>query len=558
METMPIDKLRMQFPDELERVYQEESFSKSLNQLRISIVVVAVIYAFFGILDGVVTPEVKREAWFIRYAIVIPTAIFVWSFSFFPQFKKYQQILLSFLVLVGGGGIVALIVITQMSGRYFHFAGLLLVFMTSYTSFKLRFLYATIVCWTIIGLYEISAIWISHTALPVLLTDNFFYISANLMGMFTIYQRELYQRKDFFRNRLVQDRERETHNLEKDQMHHTVEKAITSLRESEEKFRTLAETAAMAIFIHQGGNFLYANRAAEMIGGYTVDEYLTMNFMSLVHPDFIELVKSRARERLAGASEVPAQYEFKLVRKNREERWVLMTAGISEFDGKPAVIGTLIDITGRKRAEAERDKMALLIENSSDFIGMTDMDGTVIFINSAGRKLVGLDPEDDVTRTVSDDYFMPEDLPVHRDHKRSGTWRGEFRLKHFKTNAPIPVDMYSFDVNDEASRKPVARAAVMRDITDLKRAREERELYYQQLQQALHSLKESETRFRTLAETTTASIIIHRGGKFLYANPAVQKSTGYTLDDFLGMEFWEIVHSIGNSQTGRYRVFPDR
>ncbi len=239
---------------------------------------------------------------------------------------------------------------------------------------------------------------------------------------------------------------------------------------------------------------------------------------------------------------MPTQYEFKLVRKNGEERWVLMTGGISEFEGKPAVIGTLIDITGRKRAEAERDKMVLLIENSSDFIGMTDMDGTVIFINSAGRKLVGLDPEDDVRKTISDDYFMPEDLPAHREHKRSGTWRGEFRLKHFKTGTPIPVDMYSFDVNDETSRKLVARAAVMRDITDLKRAREERELYYQQLQQALQSLKESETRFRTLAETTTASIIIHRGGKFLYANPAVQKITGYTFDDFLRMEFWEIVH----------------
>jgi PAS domain S-box-containing protein len=298
----------------------------------------------------------------------------------------------------------------------------------------------------------------------------------------------------------------------------------------------------MAIFIHQGGNFLYANRAAEIIGGYSVNEYLTMNFMSLVHPDYAELVKTRARERLGGSSEVPLHYEFKIVRKNGEERWVLMTAGTSEFEGKPAVIGTLIDITARKLAEAERDKMALLIENSSDFVGMTDMDGKAIFVNSAGRKLVGLGPEDDVKKTTSDDYFMPEDLSLHREHKKNPTWRGEFRLRHFKTGAAIPVDMYIFDVTDEKNGKPVARAAVMRDITDLKQAREERELYYQQLQQALQSLKESETRFRTLAETTTASIIIHRGGKFLYTNPAVQRSSGYTKEEFLRMEFWEIVH----------------
>lgn len=217
-------------------------------------------------------------------------------------------------------------------------------------------------------------------------------------------------------------RKKEKRLREKERMDVTAEKAAVSLRESEEKFRTLAETAAMAIFIHQGGKFLYANRAGEVIGGYTVDEYLTMDFMSLVHPDYLELVKSRARERLAGSGEVPTQYEFKILRKNREERWVLMTAGISAYEGKPAVIGTLIDITERKQAE------------------------------------------------------------------------------------------------------------------------EERERYYQELQKATKSHRESEARFRTLAETTTAFILIHRGGRFLYTNSAIQKGTGYTPDEFLSMEFWEIVH----------------
>jgi PAS domain S-box-containing protein len=187
-------------------------------------------------------------------------------------------------------------------------------------------------------------------------------------------------------------REKEKHRREKEQMRAAAEEAVKSLRESEEKFRTLADTAAMAIFIHQGGNFLYANRAAELIGGYRVDEYLSLNFMSLVHPDYADLVKTRARERLGGGNEVPSQYEFKILRKNGEERWVLMTGGVTKFEGKPAVIGTLIDITARKRAE------------------------------------------------------------------------------------------------------------------------EERERYYRELQKATQSLKESEARFRTLTETTTAAIVIHRGG----------------------------------------------
>jgi len=178
MEDALMNKFRLRFPDNLERVYLDESFYHSLKQLRINIIVVGLVYALFGILDALVTPDVKYQAWFIRFAVVSPAVVFVIIFSFSPHFKKYQQITVSALALVGGAGLVALIVITNMSASYFHFAGLLLVFMTTYTSFKLRFLYATITCWTIIAMYEVSAVWISHTPLRIFLTDNFFYISA--------------------------------------------------------------------------------------------------------------------------------------------------------------------------------------------------------------------------------------------------------------------------------------------------------------------------------------------------------------------------------------------
>jgi PAS domain S-box-containing protein len=310
---------------------------------------------------------------------------------------------------------------------------------------------------------------------------------------------------------------------------------------SEAKFCTLADTAAIAIFIHQGGNFLYANRAAEMIGGYTIDEYLTMNFMSLTHPDYVEMIKSRARERLTGG-QAPPQYEFKIVRKNGEERWVLMTAGVTNYEGKPSVIGTLIDITARKQAEEERHRMSLLIENSSDYIAMSDMEGRMLFVNQAGRKLVGLDSGADVRNLVADDFYFPEDLPVLRENRRRNDWRGEFRLRHFKTGASIPIEWYVFNVTDKETGKPFARAAVMRDIAALKRTREERERYFEQLQATTHSLKESEEKFRSLAETAPAAIFIHQGSQFLYANPASLSMTGYSREEFLALDFWSLAH----------------
>ena len=356
MEEREIDRCRPRLPDGLERIYQEESFHASLKQLRINILVAGLIYALFGILDAVVTPEIKYEAWFIRFAIVIPAAIFVFFFSFSRHFKKYQQPVVFSLVLVGGAGIVALIVIAGKSPSYFHFAGLLLVFMGAYTSFKLNFISATLAGWAIIGLYEISALGISHTPLPVFLTDNFFYIAANLMGMFSNYQRELYLRKEFVQNRRIKEIEQLRHAEEKDRLREAVDKAVQSHKESEARFRILAETTTASIVIHRGGRFLYTNSAVQLVTGYTWSELLQMEFWELAHPGYREMVRERGRARMSG-NQAPQEYEFKIVTKRGEKRWVTTTAGIIDYEGSPAIIATLFDITDRKRAEEEKVKL---------------------------------------------------------------------------------------------------------------------------------------------------------------------------------------------------------
>ena len=129
-----------------------------------------------------------------------------------------------------------------------------------------------------------------------------------------------------------------------------------SLKQSEETFRALAQTLPAAIFIHQGKNFLYANPAAESIAGYRLEDYKTMEFWDIVHPDYRGMVRERAASRLTGM-DTPQQYDLKIIRKNGEERWVLMSAGRVEYGGAPAIIGTIFDITDRKRAEEERSKL---------------------------------------------------------------------------------------------------------------------------------------------------------------------------------------------------------
>ncbi len=123
-----------------------------------------------------------------------------------------------------------------------------------------------------------------------------------------------------------------------------------TLRESEAKFRTLTETAASAIFIYQGEKLVYVSPSGETLAGYSQEELLKMNFWELVPPEFRELAKQRGLARQHGERIVP-RYEFKIIRKDGEERWVDFTAGVIQYGGKPAAIGTAFDITERKRTE---------------------------------------------------------------------------------------------------------------------------------------------------------------------------------------------------------------
>ena len=190
-------------------------------------------------------------------------------------------------------------------------------------------------------------------------------------------------------------------------------------------------------------------------------------------------------------------------------RLEVSSAPVRDGDGAiVAAVTVFTDVEGQRRAEEELRRFAYVAEQSSDFVGIADPDGRVLFVNEAGRELVGLQGAAVAQARVLD-FFLPEDLPFVEGVLlpamwREGRWLGDFRFRHFGTGAPVPVRYNQFAIKDEGGRV-IGIATVSPDITERKRA-----------EARLH---ESEARFRHMADSAPALIwMTDADGRLTFAN----------------------------------------
>ncbi len=134
-----------------------------------------------------------------------------------------------------------------------------------------------------------------------------------------------------------------------------------ALKESETRFRSLVENAQDAIYIITSEGFEYVNPAFEKLTGYNAKEICNpaFSFWKLIHKDDIPYIMEREKAREAGKP-LPPMYTFRIVRKDGKIRWVEVTTVSIGKKGHVRVIGILRDVTERKKAEEEINKLSRL------------------------------------------------------------------------------------------------------------------------------------------------------------------------------------------------------
>lgn len=256
--------------------------------------------------------------------------------------------------------------------------------------------------------------------------------------------------------------------------------------------------------IHGDANFarLYGLDVTRTAAGLTMEEY-----QQFVVPDDLACLRSRIQAVFDQGTDILVEYRLRI--PGKPLRWIQCKGRmIHDRDGKPVrLAGSVIDITARKQSEAETRRLAAIVEQSGDFIGVARLDGSISMINEAGRALVGLTDLDHARRTTLQDYFDPVQWPeiaktVYPAVEREGHWRGELNFRHFMTGELIPVIYDVIALRDDVGEVS-AYATVSRDIRDQKKAEAQQRILNKELS---HRMKNTLAMVQAIATQTLRGI----------------------------------------------------
>jgi PAS domain S-box-containing protein len=252
---------------------------------------------------------------------------------------------------------------------------------------------------------------------------------------------------------------------------------LAEAAEANAKFRAFFEQGALfAGIMDVDGTILEPNRLSWEGCGYTREQIVGKPFWECPwwtpSAALMERIKAASAQAATGQT---FRAEMPYFVADGSERMVdIIILPIKDETGRVVFIApTGTDITDRKRAEEDRRNLVSLVENSTDFIGMCDLEGIPFYVNQAGLAMVGLDGIEEARRTHVREFFFPEDQPKIMDELfpsalEQGHGEVEVRFRHFKTGEARWMTYKVFTLADPTGRK-IGLATISRDVTERRR-----------------------------------------------------------------------------------------
>ena len=316
-------------------------------------------------------------------------------------------------------------------------------------------------------------------------------------------------------NSLLKKRIKEIEQSESDRR-----QSVAALRESEKKYRLIAEnTADLIMILDMNMRFTYISPAVTRLRGFTVEEAMRQTLNQVLTPESLGLVQTvfeNAMEREAGGSNdsnIIRMLELEYYRKDGSIVWMEVSLSfLRDRDSKPeGILVVSRDIAERKEAEEEMQKLASIVKHSNELVSLTDPEGNMVFLNEAGCRMLGIEPARVAEKTIMD--IIPDNLqPMVRTEvlstlRKGGSWEGDLQYRNLKTGELTDVYAVIYTIINSFSGAPRYFANVSLDTTERKRMEENYRSIFDNAQEGI---------YRTTPE-----------GRFALANRAMARILGY-------------------------------
>jgi PAS domain S-box-containing protein len=264
-------------------------------------------------------------------------------------------------------------------------------------------------------------------------------------------------------------------------------RAEEELRESEEKYRNILENIEDGYFeVDLTGNFTFFNPSLCRILGYPGEEMPGMNNRVFMDAENAKKVFRAFNE--VYVTGIPRRgFEWETIRKDGGRTHIEVSVSLIAGPGeKPTGFrGIARDVTERKQVEEVQMRLVAMLDATPGFVGYADAKDThILYINSAGRKMVGVQAQEDVTRLKIADVHPEWTNKLFRDEInptaiRDGLWTGECAFLN-RDGHEIPV-MMALLAHKSPSGEVERFSTVSIDITDRKRAEEKVHASHEQM-----------------------------------------------------------------------------
>ncbi|HSK99466.1 MAG TPA: PAS domain S-box protein [Rubrobacteraceae bacterium] len=317
---------------------------------------------------------------------------------------------------------------------------------------------------------------------------------------------------------------------------------IEKLRESEERFRAAFGSAAIGMSLTAtDGRYLQVNPRMCEITGYSEAELVGTDFRSITHPDDLERDLDGLHRLLSG--EIRYYYsEKRYVHRTGHPVWVLLSSSVvHDPGGEPLYFVTQVqDVTASKKDKEDLERLSdqneLILASAGEGIYGLDLSERAAFINPAAEKMLGYEPgelvghhQHDIIRHLrADGVPCPEDdCPVYAALKKGGVHASSDEVFWRKDGTSFPVEYVSTPIRHDS--EVLGAVVTFRDITERRRTEE--------------ALRESEARFRLLAEKSSDLICLHEpDGRYVYVSPSCRRLLGYEPEELLGTDPYSLFH----------------